>query len=414
MASRLRAWWDQVPSSNPVQRRQAGYFQAVLAGWILLVTFGLPFSFLQGAGGDPNAQAPVGPMPPIFLVILGALSLAALMLWLSPVIALVLLRRGRFNGAVHMAVWGLLFGHSIATYALGVTDASVLVVYQIPVALAGLLGGRRLLRAVASYSIIYVSLVAFLQLQTPPMAGFFSPSAMVAATGGTPPPLNLGQPLGFFIGVTLLSSLLLDRFGGALRVALSEALERENELHAIRATLEATVSERTAELAAALQDAQRRSAEQERLIEEIEQQRGVIRDLNVPVIPISARTLVLPLVGSLDSARLQQLQEQSLQAIERTSARTLVLDVTGVPIVDSQVAKGLLDVVHACRLLGAQTILVGIRPEVAQAMVSVGIDMQAVRTFSDLQSALGQLAPADGATGRPGLGAPVLSQPGTK
>jgi rsbT co-antagonist protein RsbR len=103
---------------------------------------------------------------------------------------------------------------------------------------------------------------------------------------------------------------------------------------------------------------------------------------------------VLPLVGSLDSARLQQLQEQSLQAIERTSARTLVLDVTGVPIVDSQVAQGLLNVVRACRLLGAQTILVGIRPEVAQAMVSVGIDMQAVRTFSDLQSALGQLGNA--------------------
>jgi rsbT co-antagonist protein RsbR len=394
MVSRLRAWWEQLPTLDPVQGRQARYFQAFLLGWFLLATFGFPLSLLTSFQTVPDAQAPVGPVPPIFMVVGLLLLFAVLMLCLSPIIALVLLRRGRFNGAVILAVWGLLFGHSIATYALGVADPSVLVMFQLPIVLAGLLGGRRLLAAVASYSILYVFLIAFLQLQTPPMAGPFSAQAMAVSMGLTPLPLNLGQPLGFFLAVTLLNSLLLDRFSGALRGALGEALEREDELEAIRGSLEATVSERTAELATALQEAQRRSAEQALLLGEIEQQRGLIRDLSVPVIPISARTLVLPLVGSLDSTRLQQLQEQSLQAIERASARTLVLDVTGVPIVDSQVAQGLLNVVHACRLLGAQTILVGIRPEVAQAMVSVGIDMQAVRTFSDLQSALGQLANA--------------------
>jgi rsbT co-antagonist protein RsbR len=236
--------------------------------------------------------------------------------------------------------------------------------------------------------------VAFLQSQTPPLAGFFSSAAMYAAMGIEAPPLNLAQPVGFFVAVTLLNTLLLDRFSGALRGALDAAMEREAELQTIRGSLEATVGERTAELAAALEEAQRRSGEQANLLEEIELQRGLIRDLSVPVIPISASTLVMPLVGSLDSARLHQIQEQSLQAIERTSARMLVLDVTGVPIVDSQVAQGLLNVVQSCRLLGARTILVGIRPEVAQAMVSVGIDMRAVRTFADLQSALGQLAPA--------------------
>jgi rsbT co-antagonist protein RsbR len=393
MMPRLRAWWEQIPTLDPVQQRQARYFQAVLVGWILLVSIGMPASLVLNSQAAP-APAPTEALPPFFFAILWLLLLAAFMLWLSPVIALVLLRRGRFNAAVRMAIWGLLAGHSVATYFLGVADASVIVVFQLPVVMAGLLGGRPLRVAVSGYSILYVLLIAFLQLQTPPLAGLFSAQAMALAMGLTPPPLNLGQPLGFFIGVTLLNSLLLDRFSGALRGALSEALERENELQAIRGSLEATVSERTAELATALQDTQRRAAEQALLLEEIEEQRGLIRDLSVPVIPISARTLVLPLVGSLDSARLQQLQEQSLQAIERTSARTLVLDVTGVPIVDSQVAQGLLNVVQACRLLGAQTILVGIRPEVAQAMVSVGIDMQAVRTFSDLQSALGQLAHA--------------------
>lgn len=396
MIERLRLWGEQIPVSNPIERRQAGYFQVFLLGWILLATIGIPASLFlsMGGGGDAAAMPPAEEMPPIFFAFFWLLLLGILMFWLAPVIALVLLRRGRFNRAVSMAAWGLLFGHTLGTFLIGMTDPSVLVVYQLPIVLAGLLGGRRLLLTISGYSILYVSLVAFLQSQTPPMAGFFSVAAMYVAMGIEVPPSSIGQPLGFFIAVTLLNTTLLDRFSGALRTALGEALEREHELQVIRSSLEATVSERTAELAAALQEEQRRSEEQASLLEEIELQRGLIRDLSVPVIPISSSTLVMPLVGSLDSARLQQIQEQSLQAVERTSARTLVLDVTGVPIVDSQVAQGLLNVVQACRLLGARTILVGIRPEVAQAMVSVGIDLSAVRTFATLQSALGQLAPA--------------------
>jgi rsbT co-antagonist protein RsbR len=114
----------------------------------------------------------------------------------------------------------------------------------------------------------------------------------------------------------------------------------------------------------------------------------VIKDLAVPVIPISATTLVMPLVGALDTTRLRQVQEQSLQALNRTSARTLIFDITGVPVVDSQVAQGLLMTVRAARLLGAQVTLVGIRPEVAQSIVGLGLDLSDVSTFSDLQSAL--------------------------
>jgi rsbT co-antagonist protein RsbR len=68
-----------------------------------------------------------------------------------------------------------------------------------------------------------------------------------------------------------------------------------------------------------------------------------------------------------------------------------VLDITGVPIVDSQVAKGFLEVVQAARLLGSEAILVGIRLEVAQTVVGLGLDLRAIRTFSDLQSALARL-----------------------
>jgi rsbT co-antagonist protein RsbR len=265
----------------------------------------------------------------------------------------------------------------------------VLIVFQIPIALAGLLASRRLLLTISGLSIAIVLLVTFLESFSPPLAGFFA--AVPNANGAITSPLA-GQfvelTVGFFIGITILMTVLLDRFGGALRDALATSLEREEELKRVHATLEQTIGERTSALQTALDDLQSRATAQAQLLEEIEAQRTTIKDLAVPVIPISATTLVMPLVGALDTTRLRQLQEQCLHALERSSAHTLIFDITGVPVVDSQVAQGLLMTVRAARLLGAHVTLVGIRPEVAQAIVGLGLDLSDVSTFSDLQSAL--------------------------
>ncbi len=155
-------------------------------------------------------------------------------------------------------------------------------------------------------------------------------------------------------------------------------------LRHLLADLEQQVADRTA----AFEELQVRAREQERLLAENARQRETILGLSVPVLPISTHTLAMPLVGELDSARLQLVQEQALRALERSSARHLVLDITGVPIVDSQVAQGLVAVVQAARLLGATVALVGIRPEVAQAIVGLGLSVRGLHTFSDLQTAL--------------------------
>jgi rsbT co-antagonist protein RsbR len=235
---------------------------------------------------------------------------------------------------------------------------------------------------VVGLSMLSVITIGVLQSLSPPLAGFLAQRGVSA--------VPIAQVVGFYIVITTLVALLLDRFGGALREALASSLEREEELRGIRASLESSVAARTAELQAALRDVQAQSAEQRRLLAENDQQRTMLQELSVPVIPISADTLVMPLVGALDSARLLQLQEQSLRALERSSARTLVLDITGVPVVDSQVAQGLLMTVRSARLLGANVVLVGIRPEVAQTIVGLGIDLRDVRTYSDLHSALSQ------------------------
>jgi rsbT co-antagonist protein RsbR len=111
--------------------------------------------------------------------------------------------------------------------------------------------------------------------------------------------------------------------------------------------------------------------------------------MSVPIMLLDATTLVMPLVGALDSERIRLVQEQALQAIERSSARHLILDISAVPIVDTQVAQGLLRVVQAARLLGAEVVLVGVRPEVAQAVVWLGIQLDTMVTRSSLQSGIG-------------------------
>ncbi|HJZ50211.1 MAG TPA: STAS domain-containing protein, partial [Roseiflexaceae bacterium] len=120
----------------------------------------------------------------------------------------------------------------------------------------------------------------------------------------------------------------------------------------------------------------------------IEAQRGVINEMSVPILPLTATALVLPLVGVLDSTRLQILQERLLHSLETSAARHVILDITGVPLVDSQVAQGLMRATQAARLLGTEVVLVGIRPEVAQAIVDLGIHLEGVITHSTLQSGI--------------------------
>jgi rsbT co-antagonist protein RsbR len=197
--------------------------------------------------------------------------------------------------------------------------------------------------------------------------------------------LSLVALVGFLSGRATVRALAEVR---AARIAAESAAA---ELGQANTDLETRVGERTIALQSALAEVEQRAAEQTRLLEENQQQREMIRDLSVPVLPISTATLVMPLVGILDTRRLALAQELALGAIERARARYLALDITGVPLVDSQVAQGLVGVVQAARLLGTEVVLVGVRPEVAQAIVGLGIDLRGIRTFSDLQSAIEQI-----------------------
>lgn len=185
-------------------------------------------------------------------------------------------------------------------------------------------------------------------------------------------------------------------------------LNRQDELGVLANSFDqmaATVQRNTADLEAQYADAQAARATAEEAQHEIagqlamiEQQRATISEMSVPILPLTDTALIMPPVGALDGARLAQVCERALHAIEQASARHLILDITGVPVVDTAVAQGLVQVVQAARLLGCKVTLVGIRPEVAQAIVGLGLDLSAVETQSTLQSgiarALAQTGPA--------------------
>jgi rsbT co-antagonist protein RsbR len=124
------------------------------------------------------------------------------------------------------------------------------------------------------------------------------------------------------------------------------------------------------------------------LEEAIRAQNATMAELSTPLIPISDEVMVMPLIGTVDSRRAQQVMEALLEGIAERGAATAILDITGVPVVDTQVANALIRAAQAVKLLGAEVILTGIRPEVAQTLVGLGADLQAITTLSSLQSGI--------------------------
>jgi PAS domain S-box-containing protein len=115
----------------------------------------------------------------------------------------------------------------------------------------------------------------------------------------------------------------------------------------------------------------------------------LIRQLSTPVLPIHDGILVVPLVGQMDSARSAQLTEGLLSGIERHRAQTVLIDVTGVSVIDAAVADDLLRTTRAASLLGATCVLVGVAPDVARALVELGVDLAGLITKRDLQAGIG-------------------------
>jgi len=120
----------------------------------------------------------------------------------------------------------------------------------------------------------------------------------------------------------------------------------------------------------------------------IREQKEAIQELPTPVLPFREGMLLVPIIGLIDSQRARFLTEQLLGAVRANRAKVVVMDITGVQAIDSKVGNHLVQTVEAARLMGAVVVLAGVSPEIAQTMVTVGIELGRMTTVGDLQSGI--------------------------
>jgi GAF domain-containing protein/anti-anti-sigma regulatory factor len=180
-----------------------------------------------------------------------------------------------------------------------------------------------------------------------------------------------------------------------VRQELTERKQAEEALQKAYEEVEKQVEERTAELRKEITERERAQEESQRLQQEIiEAQKLAIRELSTPIIPVmdapggAGGIIVMPLIGSIDTLRAKDIMRTLLAGIREHRAKVVILDVTGVAIVDSGVANHLNKTIQAARLKGTRTIVTGISDAVAETIVDLGIDWSSVETLTDLRTGL--------------------------
>jgi rsbT co-antagonist protein RsbR len=128
----------------------------------------------------------------------------------------------------------------------------------------------------------------------------------------------------------------------------------------------------------------------------IETQQNTIAEVSLPVVPVHTGILVMPLVGTIDASRAAQIMERVLYGVSEHQADILLLDITGVPLVDTNIAQHLIQVTRAAQLIGTTVIMVGIRSDIAQTIVGLGVDLTNIVTLANLQAGIAYALAAQG------------------
>jgi rsbT co-antagonist protein RsbR len=158
--------------------------------------------------------------------------------------------------------------------------------------------------------------------------------------------------------------------------------EKEDEFTALSIGLERMIND----MIEANRVSEDRMAQLQTVVEEKERLLKTVRELSSPVIQVWENVLVMPLVGAIDSARATRITEDLLTGIIKYQAEIVIIDITGVPVVDTSVANHLIQTIKAAALLGAKCVVVGISSEVAQSLINLGVDLSGVVTRSNLQA----------------------------
>lgn len=358
----FRHWQQQLSYQDPIQRQQAIVLQQFLVLLLAMVLLMIPVIFL----------APIQ-ITAVLILLVGLVGIAATFgsaLWL--------LRRGRLMFAVGITTISITVFLLLAILSTGLNTSGLsLFGLSLPLTIAALVSGRQAVWRVFGVSMFGLIAVALVELIAPQYTGFARPQDV-----------NIVGIVVTYLIIGSVFVVMLSLFTTMLYQAIESSRQREQDLEQLRAMLEQTVHERTSELQNTLETLEQQSAAQQALLETTALQTSTIRQMSVPVIPLGKQRLIVPLIGLLDADRMQFVMERVLSAATSQSAQTLLLDISGVPFIEPDTARALVRVIEATALVGTQTRLIGVAPDVAQALVSSGVNMQQLVAFATLEQAL--------------------------
>jgi anti-anti-sigma factor len=361
-------WYSRLPYTDPFQRAQAQLLQAILFILMAVLLAAVPVSLTATTLIERVSSSSL---------------LVALVLILGS--ALILLRRGQQQRAAQLTVFSIALLLLLTTIPVGIVDSrAVFMQLAVPLVLAGLLCDRRTLAGVAVFLIVAVVAIAWLEASGSRFVRF--------APSGFNPLLTTAS----FVLTVIVLALLVERFGTAFLTSLGQARQRQSELEALRGGLERQVIERTDALRQALDEVEQREQTLSETLANLRSSEATVTALSAPVIPVLPGVLVVPVIGTLDAVRSEVLRSKVLEAINDLRASSLIIDITGVVVVDEAVAEAVLSTAAACRLLGARVWLVGVRPEVAQTITTLQMDLGGIQTQATLQEAVQALLQRDG------------------
>jgi len=327
--------------------RTAAVYNVIL--WVVVIALSMSFIALKATTSWQDVS--------VFDVLILALGTVGL-------VSIMLLRRGYVLLAAIVMLTGLYVGFSYIVYTFDGIRDSVATGYYLVIILASLTMNRRVV-----YVFGVLCLLALIGAYVAEVNG------RIEGFPGDPP---IGDVIVWVAGL-LVAAVLINYVIGRIDQAHQKA---EKILEEQSVQLEQEVTER--------EQAQERNLQLQQEI--IDAQRDALEELSTPVIPImdtpQGGIIVLPLVGSIDSQRAKDVMRALLAGIREHRASVVILDITGVPIVDSGVASHLDKTIQAAQLKGAQTIITGISDAVAEAIVDLGIDWSDITTLSDLQTGL--------------------------
>jgi rsbT co-antagonist protein RsbR len=192
---------------------------------------------------------------------------------------------------------------------------------------------------------------------------------------------NLDQYRGF-VKERIKSLLDVVRSVSSGDFSVKVEIPEEDEFTALAIELDRMIND----LIEANRVSEERMAKLQAVVEDKERLLKTVRELSSPVIRVWENVLVMPLVGAIDSARATRIMEDLLTGITKSQAEIVIIDITGVPVVDTSVANHLIQTIKAAALLGAKCVVVGISSEVAQSLIGLGVNLSEVVTHSNLQA----------------------------